>query len=107
VQRTTGAPNLSGCIPASLTESNRRLPRLTFWECGDNDQREAVPLWLFRLLAIPAVPQKRCGARKASLPAAPKFGRSLPMKPGCAQLVRAKKSGARFVARPAGYRPLA
>jgi len=52
----------------------RQIARLVL-ECGDNDQREAAPLWLFGLLAVPtatsaALPKKRRGARRASLPAA-------------------------------------
>ena len=47
--------------------------RPVFLECGDNDQREAAPLWLFglfRLTVRPPPNKKRRGARRASLPAA-------------------------------------
>jgi hypothetical protein len=82
---STPAPQrlLPGRTPVSLL----RIVRLGL-ECGDNDQREAAPLWLFGLfrLTVRLPPPKKSGVAlaKPRFPPHSKLGRSLSMKQECA-----------------------
>jgi len=61
-------PTPQRLLPGRTPVSVLRIVRLGL-ECGDNDQREAAPLWLFGLfrLTVRLPPQKKAAWRSPSL----------------------------------------